>query len=201
MQTRAKDGIFKLNPKYAGCALTTTSQTQISPLSRSHLTAMNDPNWYAAMCDESIYGLKQAPKAWYQRFATHILSLGFVNSKSDIFLFIFRRGMETAYLLLYVDDIILACSSDHLRKRVISLLSAEFAMKDLSPLSSFFDISVTRTPEHMFLYQRSYAQEILARVDMSSCKSASTPVDTKSKLSATSGKQLDNPTLYRQLAA
>ena len=33
--------------------------------------------------NKSLYGLKQAPRAWYSRFATHLLSLGFVEAKSD----------------------------------------------------------------------------------------------------------------------
>ena len=44
-----------------------------------------------------------------------------------------------------------------------------------------------------------YAIEILARADMCSCKSAATPVDTKSKLNASTGKPLADPTLYRHL--
>jgi hypothetical protein len=37
--------------------------------------------------------------------------LGFVKSKSNTSLFIFRRGTDTIYLLLYVDDIVLTASS------------------------------------------------------------------------------------------
>lgn len=57
-----------------------------------------------------------------------------------------------AYLLFCVDNIILACSSNSLQNRIISLLSAEFAMKDLGPLSSFLSILVTCTKDNMFLY-------------------------------------------------
>jgi hypothetical protein len=53
--------------------------------------------------NKSLYGLKQAPRAWYSKFASYLLSLGFVEAKSDTFLFIYRHGAETAYLLLYVD--------------------------------------------------------------------------------------------------
>lgn len=42
----------------------------------------------------------------------------------DHSLFIYNRGAETAYLLLYVDDTILTASSDALRKSIITLLSA-----------------------------------------------------------------------------
>ena len=64
--------------------------------------------------NKSLYGLKQAPQAWYSRFATFLLTLGFTEAKSDTSLFIYRRGDETAYLLLYVDDIVLTASSQQL---------------------------------------------------------------------------------------
>ena len=61
--------------------------------------------------NKSLYGLKQAPRAWYPRFATFLLTLGFTEVKVDTSMFIYRRGDETAYLLLYVDDIVLKASS------------------------------------------------------------------------------------------
>jgi hypothetical protein len=48
--------------------------------------------------NKSLYGLKQAPRAWYSRFATHLLSLRFVEAKSDTSLFVYHRGPDTAYL-------------------------------------------------------------------------------------------------------
>ena len=54
--------------------------------------------------NRSLYGLKQAPRAWYSRFATYLASIGFVEAKSDTPLFIYRRGEDIVYLLLYVDD-------------------------------------------------------------------------------------------------
>uniref|UniRef100_A0A803KR03 Uncharacterized protein n=1 Tax=Chenopodium quinoa TaxID=63459 RepID=A0A803KR03_CHEQI len=66
-----------------------------------------------------------------------VATIGFVHSKSDNSLFIYHHGNETAYILLYVDDIVLTASSESLRHHVISQLSSEFAMKDLDPLSYF----------------------------------------------------------------
>ena len=57
--------------------------------------------------NKSLYGLKQAPRAWYSCFAAHLQTLGFLEAKSDTSLFIYRRNSGTAYLLLYVDDIVL----------------------------------------------------------------------------------------------
>jgi hypothetical protein len=69
---------------------------------------------------KSLYGLKQAPRAWHSRFATYLLSLGFIEAKSDTSLFIFRWGADTVYLLLNVDDIILTASSTTLLRRTVS---------------------------------------------------------------------------------
>jgi hypothetical protein len=63
--------------------------------------------------NKSLYGLKQAPWAWNHRFAAFLLTLGFVEAKSDMSLFIYHHGTETAYLLLYVDDIVLTASVSH----------------------------------------------------------------------------------------
>ncbi|MFS7993964.1 putative RNA-directed DNA polymerase [Helianthus anomalus] len=105
-----------------------------------------------------------------------------------------------AYLLIYVDDIILTTSNDSLRATLIHQLAAEFDMKDLGPLSHFLGINVTRQHDTMFLSQQSYALDIIDRAGMSSCKSVATPVDTKSKLSASSSDPFEYPTLYRSLA-
>lgn len=99
-----------------------------------------------------------------------------------------------------MDDIILTASSNALRKSIIiSLLSFEFSIKDLSPLSYFLGIAVTRHKGGLFLSHKKYAREIIDRDGMSSCKSSPTPIDTKPKLSATFGAPIADPTLYGSL--
>ncbi|MCI24622.1 copia protein, partial [Trifolium medium] len=105
-----------------------------------------------------------------------------------------------AYLLLYVDDIILTTSSETLRQSIISLLSSEFAMKDLGHLNYFLGIAVTRHSQGLFLSQKKYAEEILTRAGMSSCKSCPTPIDTKPKMSATHSIPYEDPSLFHSLA-
>ncbi|GKD89388.1 ribonuclease H-like domain-containing protein [Tanacetum coccineum] len=69
---------------------------------------------YVCLLQRSLYGLKQAPRAWFQHFTSYATRVRFYHSKSDSSLFIFHRGSETAYLLIYVDDIILTVSSSAL---------------------------------------------------------------------------------------
>ncbi|KAK4372584.1 hypothetical protein RND71_007968 [Anisodus tanguticus] len=161
-----------------------------------------DPNHPHHVCllKKSLYGLKQSPRAWYTRFADYVSTIGFTHSRSDNSLFIYRRGSSLAYILLYVNDIILTASSDALRRSIMTMLSSEFAMKDLGPLSYFLGIVVKRHSGGLFLSQRKYAAEIIERDVMSSCKSTSTPVDAKPNLSAAAGAPYEDPTRYRSLA-
>ncbi|XP_021985320.1 uncharacterized mitochondrial protein AtMg00810-like [Helianthus annuus] len=155
---------------------------------------------HVCLLKKSLYGLKQAPRAWYQHFTDYVLTLGFIQSRCAASLFIIHSNSHTAYLLLYVDDILLVTSSTELRDSLMSYLSKEFAMKDLGPLSFFLGISVTRNQDSMFLSQQTYAADIIERGGMTSCKPVAIPVDTNSKLSAHAGTDFPDPTLYRSLA-
>jgi hypothetical protein len=143
---------------------------------------------------KSLYGLKQAPRAWYSRFASFLLSLGFAEAKSDTSLFVFHRGSNTVYLLLYVDEIILTTSSTKLLRRTISALQRKFTMKDLGPLHHFLGITVERRPDELLLHQRTYTLDILKRAVMTDCKPCSTPVDLKAKLAAEFEPPVQDPT-------
>ncbi|GJX48276.1 ribonuclease H-like domain-containing protein [Tanacetum coccineum] len=100
----------------------------------------------------SLYGLKQALRAWFQQFASYALRVGFSSSICDSSLFIYRHGIE------------------------------EFEMPDLGALNYFLGIPVTRDSTSMFFSQRRYAMELLEWAHMVSCNPSRTPVDTESKL-------------------
>ena len=66
---------------------------------------------YVCKLDKALYGLKQSPRAWYSRLSGKLQQLGFHASKADTSLFFYNKGKITIYLLVYVDDIIVASSS------------------------------------------------------------------------------------------
>ncbi|GJR22737.1 retrovirus-related pol polyprotein from transposon TNT 1-94 [Tanacetum coccineum] len=154
---------------------------------------------YVCLLLWSLYGLKQAPRAWFQSFASYITRVGFQHSRCDSSLFIYRHGMDTAYLLLYGDDIVLTTSSQSLLQQIITSLHKEFAMTDLGYLNYFLGIFVTRDSSGIFLSQKKYAVEILYRAHMVNCNPSRTPVATESKLGI-DGDPVFDPTLYRSLA-
>ena len=72
-----------------------------------------DPSRPDMVCrlNKSLYGLKQVRRAWYSRFATFLLTLGFTEAKSDTSLFIYRHGMRLPTCCFMIDDIVLTASS------------------------------------------------------------------------------------------
>nr|XP_020168146.1 uncharacterized mitochondrial protein AtMg00810-like [Aegilops tauschii subsp. strangulata] len=164
-------------------------------------TGFVDPACPDDVCllSRSLYGLKQAPRAWYQRIAAFLHQLGFRSTRSDASLFVYHQGTDTAYLLLYVDDIILTACTSKLLRRLTDRLRAKFAIKDLGPLHYFLGVEVVRRPNGFFLHQRKYAHELLDRAGMLNCKPAATPVDMKAKLSATDGTPASDAAFYRSI--
>jgi hypothetical protein len=98
-----------------------------------------DPSAPDSVCllQKLLYGLKQEPRAWYQHFASYLTTLVFIPSALDVSLFVYKNGSQLAYLLLYVDDIILTTSSSKLLHSIIAQLHSEFSMIDLGDLSYF----------------------------------------------------------------
>ncbi|GJV74064.1 ribonuclease H-like domain-containing protein [Tanacetum coccineum] len=86
-----------------------------------------------------------------------------------------QPGTGTAYLLLYVDDIILTASSEILLQQILALLHQEFSMTNLGSLNYFLGILVTLNSSGMFLSQRKYATEILEQAHMAGCNPSLTP--------------------------
>ncbi|GJR62078.1 ribonuclease H-like domain-containing protein [Tanacetum coccineum] len=130
-------------------------------------------------------------------FAGYTTRTGFYHSRCDSSLFIYRQGSQVAYLLLYVDDIILAASSTTLLQHLIDSLHREFDMTDLGALNYFLGISAVCHSTGLFLSQRKYALHLLERAHMVNCNPSQTPVDTESKLGP-DGVPVQDPTLYRR---
>ncbi|KAL9250808.1 Retrovirus-related Pol polyprotein from transposon RE1-like protein [Drosera capensis] len=100
---------------------------------------------------KALYGLRQAPRAWFHRFSSFLLRSGFTQAKSDSSMFVFRRHSQVLILLLYVDGIVVTGSSYTFLSSFILVLSSEFAIKDLGDIHYFLDIQVLRTPTSLFL--------------------------------------------------
>ncbi|XP_017979696.1 PREDICTED: uncharacterized mitochondrial protein AtMg00810 [Theobroma cacao] len=150
---------------------------------------------------KSLYGLKQASRAWNSKLTTSVLKYGFKQSNSDYSLFIMKthRGDFIA-LLVYVDDILIASTSIQAENDVKGYLSSEFKLKDLRKVKYFLRLEIARSPEGISICQRKYALDLLEEHRLLGTKPASTPIDYNHKLVKSSDEdKLINATSYRQL--
>jgi hypothetical protein len=134
--------------------------------------------------------LKQAPRAWYARLSSKLLSLGFHASKANTSLFYFNKGGVTVFVLIYVDDIIVASSTQQAIEGLLHNLKKDIALKDLGKLHYFLGIEVNKVRDGIILSQDKYASDLLKQVNMASCKHVTTPLSTSEKLSAYKGTPL-----------
>jgi histone deacetylase 1/2 len=127
--------------------------------------------------------------------------LGFVLSKGDASLFYYTKGRYTMFVLVYVDDIIVASSSPQATNALLADLQCDFAIKDLGDLHYFLGIEVKRGPHKLILTQERYARDVLKRSGMEKCKSIDTPLSSSDKLSIEDGDKLghEDATRYRSV--
>lgn len=105
---------------------------------------------YVCKLSKALYGLRQAPRAWYALFSSYLLTLGFVSSTTHTSLFILFKGTDLTLVLIYVDDIIVIGSNSAFIQSLIQSLSVKFAMKDLGTLHYFLGLEVSTTANGLF---------------------------------------------------
>lgn len=146
---------------------------------------------------KALYGLRQAPRAWYNKLRTYLLKLGFVNSVADTSLFIRVTNGTILYFLVYVDDMLITGSNNQQIDTLITALNARFSLKDLGETKYFLSIEFTRTSHGLHLSQQKYITDLLEKTKMVAAKPVTTPMSLTPKLSLTSGSKLDDPREYR----
>ena len=145
----------------------------------------NDSGTLVCRLKKYIYGLKQASRQWYLKFHSVVASYGFVENKVDQCIYCKVSGRKFIFLILYVDDILLASSDLGLLHETKRMLSKNFDMKDLGEASFVLGIEIhkNRSRGLLGLSQRAYVDRILERFNMQQCKPGIAPVCKGDKLS------------------
>jgi hypothetical protein len=120
---------------------------------------------------KSIYGLKQVSRQWYLNFDETIIKFGFKENEEDNCIYAKFKNEKFIFLVLYVDDILLASSDVHLLLEIKSFLSSQFDMKDLGVASYVLGIEIHRDRgnEVLGLSQKSYIEKVLKKFNMYKC--------------------------------
>ncbi|KAI5335767.1 hypothetical protein L3X38_025901 [Prunus dulcis] len=160
-----------------------------------------DPLYPHHVCrlDKSLYALKQALRAWNERFTSYIPCIGFRTSEVDPSLFVKQDGPSLVLLLLYVDDIILTSFSPAAIASVITLLSKEFDMTNLGHLHYFLGLQIQYTDAGISVTQFKYIKDVLSKANLSECKPCVTLSHPNHKLLRDGNLPFSDPTHFRSL--
>ncbi|KAL9261973.1 Retrovirus-related Pol polyprotein from transposon TNT 1-94-like protein [Drosera capensis] len=135
----------------------------------------------------SLYGLKQSSRLWYKRFDSFMLNHGYSRSAYDSCVY-YRRLHDGSfiYLLLYVDDMLIAAKNLSQVQELKKQLSTEFDMKDLGSAKKILGMKISRDRKcgKLYLSQKRYIKKVLERFGMSNAKPVNTPLAVHFKLSA-----------------
>ena len=134
---------------------------------------------------KSIYGLKQASRQWYLKFHSVISSFGFEENIMDQCIYHKVSGSKICYLILYVDDILLASNDKGLLHEVKQFLSKKFDMKNMGEASYVIGIKIHRDRARcvLGLSQETYLNKVLERFRMKDCSPSVAPIVKGDKLS------------------
>ncbi|KAM1415115.1 hypothetical protein ACFX2I_006811 [Malus domestica] len=135
--------------------------------------------------NKSIYGLKQASRQWNKKFDHVMSSFGFRENKMDECVYLKISGSKVVFLVLYVDDILIASSDLTLLQSTKEMLANSFDMKDLGEAKFALGIEIIRdrSKKALGLSQRLYADRITKRFNMENCSSGELPIGNGDKFS------------------
>nr|GFB81557.1 hypothetical protein [Tanacetum cinerariifolium] len=90
--------------------------------------------------EKAMYGLHQAPRAWYGTLSKYLLTHGFQRGTIDQTLFIKRQRGDFILVQVYVDDIILGSSNPQLCREFEALMHEKFQMSAMGELNFFLGL-------------------------------------------------------------
>ncbi|KAK0579188.1 hypothetical protein LWI29_022490 [Acer saccharum] len=112
---------------------------------------------HVCLLKKSLYGLKQAPRQWNKKFDSFMTSIGFHKSNFDACLYFSSENIDNSvYLLLYVDDMLIASKE---MSRIIDLkekLKSEFEMKDLGNAKMILGMEIVRIRKENSLCRKQF---------------------------------------------
>ena len=133
---------------------------------------------------KSIYGLKQSPRCWNTALDSHLKKMKFVQTKADPCIYVFKDKTETVIIAVYVDDILIAGTSNKKIAEVKAAIANCFEVKDMGEFHYFLGVKIVRDSQAgtIWLGQPSYSENIVQDFHMENANVCRTPTNPSLKL-------------------
>ena len=145
----------------------------------------------------SLYGLKQSPRCWNQRFTAYLQGLGFERCESDYCVFVKKDPL--ILITVYVDDLVLMTENSLQMQQLKSDLIKEFKMIDMGPLHYILGVAVKQTEDGLHLNQEAYIDNMLRKFKLEDAKTVAMPADPNVVLCKNDGSQSVDQKNYQSM--
>ncbi|GJW70526.1 putative ribonuclease H-like domain-containing protein [Tanacetum coccineum] len=149
--------------------------------------------------EKALYGLHQAPRAWYEALSTYLLENRFRRGTIDKTLFIKKINNDIILVQIYVDDIIFGSTKKSLSTEFEKLMHKRFQMSSMGKLTFFLGLQVEQRKDGIFLSQDKYVYDILKKFGFTTMKTTSKPMETHKSLSSNVVEPDVDVHLYRSM--
>jgi hypothetical protein len=145
--------------------------------------SLTDNPDYVYNLKKALFGLKEAPQAWYYRLDKFLQDKGFKKGIVDSNMYIKFEGDDLLVVLVYVDDIIFGCTNDPSVQWFSNSMQTEFEMSLIGELSHFLGFQINQCSVGLFISQENYLKEMLKKFQMEYSSPVITPMVVGCKFS------------------
>jgi transposase InsO family protein len=148
---------------------------------------------------KALYGLRQAPRAWYSKLDSSLVELGFQRSSYEHAVYLRGSGDRRLVVGVYVDDLVITGGNNDDISKFKEEMKSKFQMSDLGFLHYYLGLEVTQSEAGITICQSAYAAKILESAGLAGCNPSHTPMEPRLKLSKQSSAPAVDPTRYRSI--
>lgn len=148
---------------------------------------------------KALYGLRQAPRAWYARLNQYLLKLGFVKCPFEPAVYVKKYGADSLLVGVYVDDLIITGSTTSHIVKLKGDMSAEFYMSDLGKLSYYLGLEVNQGNRFIKVKLSGYAKKVLEKAGLFEWKAVKFLMDHNLQIHVDKVGKPVNSTQYKSL--
>ena len=125
---------------------------------------------------KALYGVKQAPRAQYERLHNYLIQISFQRKNDKSSLYIKERPNNKIVLAeIFVDDTLFTKNED-LCKELSEQMNKEFEMSMFGGIKFFVGLQIQQNKNCIYITQSKYIKEILKKFGMEDSKPVGTPM-------------------------
>lgn len=148
---------------------------------------------------KALYGLRQAPRAWYTKLSKYLEKLGFVRCPYEHAVYTKKVGGEILIIGVYVDDLLVTGTKTSIIEEFKVQMSEKFEMSNLGILSYYLGLEVKQGTGKIELSQAAYAKKLLEKAGMWDCNPTKIPMDPKECIGKDEGGKLVDVTKFKSM--